>query len=53
MKKQMSFANEHNIPYVVIVGETEMQTGQLTLKDMINGEQHTYPIEKIIKLVGE
>ena len=47
MKKQMSFANEHRIPYVVIVGETEMTTGKLTLKDMETGEQSLLSIEEI------
>lgn len=53
MKKQMSFANDHQIPFVIIVGETEMQTQQLTLKDMITGEQSQLTIDEIVaKLKG-
>ena len=48
MKKQMSFANEHRIPHVIIVGETEMTTGKLTLKDMETGKQSQLSIEDII-----
>ena len=49
MKKQMSFANDHAIPYVVIVGETEMQTGALTLKNMATGKQELLSIDDIVR----
>ena len=39
MKKQMGYANAKEIPYVVLVGENEMNTGKLTLKNMTTGEQ--------------
>ena len=39
MKKQMSYANNKMIPYVAIVGETEMNEGKITLKNMSTGEQ--------------
>ena len=39
MKKQMQYANQKAIPFVAIVGETEMQEGKVTLKDMTSGEQ--------------
>ena len=39
MKKQMSYANDKNIPFVAIVGENEMNEGKLTLKNMTTGEQ--------------
>ena len=39
MKKQMSYANDKNIPFVAIVGENEMNEGKLTLKNMATGEQ--------------
>ena len=32
MKKQMSYANAHNVPFVALVGETEMAEGRITLK---------------------
>ena len=52
MKKQMSFANDHHIPFVVIVGETEMQEGRLTLKDMTSGEQQQLTAEELIAQLG-
>lgn len=44
MKKQMQYANNKNIPWVVIVGEKEMQENMLSLKNMLTGEQ--IPIKK-------
>ncbi len=48
MKKQMSYADDKKIPFVVIVGGDEMQSGQLTLKNMESGEQEKLSIENII-----
>ena len=39
MKKQMSFANAKQIPFVVLAGESEMAEGKVTLKNMTTGEQ--------------
>ena len=39
MKKQMSYADVNKIAYVAIAGESEMQEGKLTLKNMTTGEQ--------------
>lgn len=49
MKKQMSYADDKKIPFVVIVGSDEMQSGQLTLKNMSSGEQEKISIENIIE----
>ena len=48
MKKQMSFANDHTIPYVVMVGESEMQSGQLSVKNMVTGEQGAMTIDELL-----
>ena len=39
MKKQMSYANAKQIPFVVLAGESEMEAGKVTLKNMETGEQ--------------
>jgi len=39
MKKQMSYANAKQIPFVALAGENEMAEGKLTLKNMETGEQ--------------
>ena len=48
MKKQMGYADKKGIPYVALVGETEMQEGILSLKDMTSGEQTNLRIEEVI-----
>lgn len=49
MKKQMTYANNKNIPYVVLVGESEMQSGQLSVKNMQEGTQNAMSIEVLIE----
>ena len=49
MKKQMGYADDKKIPFVVIVGGDEMQTGKLTLKNMTSGEQEKLTIDEVIK----
>ncbi len=50
MKKQMSYANAKQIPYVAIVGETEMQEGKVTLKNMETGEQQMLTADEIASI---
>ena len=52
MKKQMGYANAQGIPFVAIEGETEMQEGRVTLKDMQTGEQTSVTIDELIATVG-
>lgn len=54
MKKQMQYANAKQIPYVVLVGESEMAEGRLTLKNMETGEQQLLtPAELVLKVKGD
>lgn len=48
MKKQMSYANNKGIPFVVLIGDEEMNSGVLTLKDMNTGDQQKLNIEELI-----
>ena len=50
MKKQMSYANAKHIPYVAIVGETEMQCGKVTVKNMETGEQQMMTAAEIANI---
>ena len=51
MKKQMSYANAKQIPFVVLAGESEMEAGKVTLKNMETGDQQMLsPDELITKL---
>ena len=51
MKKQMSYANAKQIPFVALAGENEMAAGKLTLKNMESGEQSLVTIDEIIKTI--
>lgn len=48
LKKQMNYANKREVPYTVLIGEAEMDSGQLTLKNMATGEQRHLPLTEII-----
>jgi histidyl-tRNA synthetase len=49
MKKQMSYANQKQIPFVVLAGVDEMAAGKVTLKNMATGEQTMVNTEELIK----
>ena len=51
MKKQMSYANAKQIPFVALAGENEMAEGKFTLKNMLTGEQQLLAIEDVIEKV--
>ncbi len=51
MKKQMSFANAKQIPFVALAGENEMNAGKFTLKNMATGEQMLVDADELINIV--
>jgi len=48
MKKQMSYADNKQIPFVAIVGETEMNAGKVMLKNMKSGDQELVTLDELI-----
>ncbi len=48
MKKQMQYANQKHIPFVVLAGETEMEAGKVTLKDMETGSQYLVSVDELV-----
>lgn len=48
MKKQMGYADSEKIPYVAIIGETELANGTVTLKDMTSGEQKECTVTELV-----
>ncbi len=48
MQKQMKYANDKNIPFVVIVGEKEMEDGKVQLKNMETGEQSLLTVKELV-----
>jgi len=53
MKKQMSYANAKNIPFVALAGDNEIQEGKVTLKNMITGEQSLVTPDELIACVRQ
>ncbi|MNF18262.1 Histidine--tRNA ligase [compost metagenome] len=51
LQKQMKYADAKQIPFVVLIGEEEMQSSKLTLKNMTSGEQEKLSVEEIIEKV--
>jgi histidyl-tRNA synthetase len=52
IKKQMSYADDRKIPFVAFVGEEEMKTGNVKLKDMKTGEEHIIGIAQLADFIG-
>ena len=51
MKKQMSYANAKQIPFVALAGESEIEQGKVTLKNMETGEQFCLDVDELINKV--
>ena len=52
MKKQMSYANAKQIPFVALAGESEMAEGKITLKNMETGEQQLLTPNELVDCLG-
>lgn len=51
LKKQMAFADSEKVPFVAIVGESELADNTINLKNMIDGSQQKLSIEDIVSLM--
>ena len=49
LAKQLKYADDKKIPYVLLVGEDEMETGILKLKNMLEGTQESIVLEQLIE----
>jgi histidyl-tRNA synthetase len=52
LKKQLGYADAKRIPYVLLIGDEEMASGLLSLKNMESGEQSTLTIQAILAQLG-
>jgi len=48
LKKQMKYANDKNIPFIVMIGSDELESGDISYKNMTTGEQKTCSYEEMI-----
>lgn len=53
LKKQFSYADSKNIPYVVIAGPDEITNGTVTLKDMKTGDQGPMTVSELISFLND
>lgn len=51
MKKQMTYADKKGIPFVALVGENEIKSGIVSLKNMLSGEQENVKFEELAKRI--
>ena len=51
MKKQMSYANAKQISFVALAGDTEIEAGKVTLKNMHTGEQELVSVDEMISMI--
>ena len=51
IKKQMNYANNKGVQFVVMIGEDEMKSGQLSVKNMSTGDQKEMSISELIKII--
>jgi histidyl-tRNA synthetase len=51
LKKQFSYADTRNIPYVIIAGSDEKARGMVTVKNMKTGEQITMQEKEVLSLL--
>jgi histidyl-tRNA synthetase len=49
LKKQLDYANSKNIPYVIIIGSEEIESGLLTIKNMESGEQRKRTVKDVLQ----
>ena len=53
IKAKLNYANNLEIPYVIIIGEEEVEKGLYTLKDMSTGNQELLSVDELIKKIIE
>lgn len=51
MKKQMAYADSEKVPYVGIVGETELNDGTIVVKNMLEGKQETLTLQQLVDML--
>jgi histidyl-tRNA synthetase len=53
IKKQMSYADRKNIPYVVLIGKEEIDSNLLTVRNMDNGKQQKLNVDELINYLSK
>ena len=53
MKSQMREGNRHNVKYMLIVGESELEAGEVTVRPMAGGAQISVPLGDIVDWLAQ
>ena len=48
----MTYADNNNIPYVLLIGSQEIESGELNLKNMKTGEQENFTLDQVMKIIA-
>jgi histidyl-tRNA synthetase len=48
MKKQLAYADSKMVTYVLIAGEDEIKDNDVTVKNMVTGEQSTIKVSTLL-----
>ena len=51
MQKQMKYANNRNVPYVILLGEQELENNSFVVKNMLEGSQQEYSLDNVSQFV--
>ena len=51
IKAKFKYADKLSVPFVIVIGETELETNTVSLKNMFTGEQLQISIEDAIKII--
>jgi histidyl-tRNA synthetase len=51
ISKQVKYANQLGVPFVIMIGENEVKEGKVSLKVMENGEQSLYSLKEAINII--
>jgi histidyl-tRNA synthetase len=51
IKKQMTYADNRKIPFIIIPGEDELKAGEVTVKNMASGKQKKIPFRELKSFV--
>lgn len=52
IQKQFKYANNRNVPYVILIGEKELADNSFVVKNMESGEQETYDLKNPEDFIG-
>ena len=52
LKKQLDYANAKNIKWAIIVGDSEIEKGEVSIKNLVDGNQQTSDIENFVNLIS-